>query len=85
MPQQHCKFLAIVIWIVCSSLIFENHLVSSFECYKCETEVYEGVNDMEKDNCYTLDDTSLIEKCQTTIPKCIAMELKKMDNETANK
>ena len=84
MRQQHCNFLAIF-FIFCSSLIFEKHFVSSFECYKCETKVYNQIDNMKKDDCYTLKDTSPFEKCQPMSSKCTIMELTKMDNDPIDK
>ena len=49
------------------------------DCYQCETDVFESVEDMKKDNCYTLVGLNPDQKCSTQQNVCSASEFTKQN------
>ena len=64
-------------FLICFQLELVLSIGNKFECYKCETEIYGQIDDMKKDNCYTLQNSTVIEKCEPFLMKCIAVEYRK--------
>ena len=64
-----------------------NQQSTDFECYQCETDVFESVNDMEKDNCYTLKGIKIKDQNCTTLENvCSAAEyIKENSTDPTNK
>ena len=60
--------------MILSFAVLDNHLViSSIECYKCETGLL-NEKELTKDNCYTMKNTSALEKCKPFRPTCTAVK-----------
>ena len=65
-----CRFLVFYL-VFLVPLIFHFHSVASlwdeneFECYFCQSEIFNQIDQMKKDNCYSLEDKGNIEKCES--------------------
>ena len=71
------SFFFFLFCLICFQLELALSIGNKFECYKCETEIHGQIDDVKKDNCYTLENSTAIEKCQPFLIKCIAVEYRK--------